>query len=211
MKIPFTTEQFFGVFEKYNTAVFPMQAVLFLVGCTILFLIGTGLKNRNRLIGCLLGCVWIWTGVAYHLLLFTAINKAAYIFGGAFILQGVLFIVLACRDKLFFSFGRTVPQRIGFSLILFGLALYPVIGYMIERSVAHAITFGLPCPTTIFTFGLLGLCSGGVKKRYMAVPLVWSFIGLNAAISMGVYHDVVMPIAALYTVIVRAGSGRSRR
>ncbi|MDR2927117.1 MAG: DUF6064 family protein, partial [Cytophagaceae bacterium] len=62
MQIPFSTEQFFGIFEKYNTAIFPMQILLFLAGCSMLFLIGTKLKNRNRMIGCLLGCVWIWTG-----------------------------------------------------------------------------------------------------------------------------------------------------
>jgi hypothetical protein len=185
-----------------------MQILLFLAGCSMLFLIGTKLKNRNRMIGCLLGCVWIWTGAAYHLLLFTEINKGAYVFGGAFILQGILFIVLACRDKLLFSFEHTMTQRISCFFILFGLALYPIIGYMIEKSIVHTISFGLPCPTTIFTFGLLGLQSGNIKKRFLIIPFIWSFIGLFAAISMGVYHDVVMPVAALYTIITRIKSGK---
>lgn len=38
MKIPFTTEQFFNVFEKYNTVVFPFQMVMLLLAVIILFI-----------------------------------------------------------------------------------------------------------------------------------------------------------------------------
>ncbi|WP_339379209.1 DUF6064 family protein [aff. Roholtiella sp. LEGE 12411] len=34
-------------------------------------------------------------------------------------------------------------------------AIYPLIGYSLERTFPSLPTFGIPCPTTIFTFGLL--------------------------------------------------------
>ncbi len=199
MRLPFTQEQFFGVFESYNTAVFPMQILLALIGCAMIICV---LMNRSRITGFLLGCVWIWTGFAYHIMFFTRINKAAFIFGAAFIAQGVLFIILAYRFQFLFVYRKDTVKRISSFFILFGLVLYPIIGYILEQSPVHVISFGLPCPTTIFTCGMLGLHDGKIKMRYLIIPLVWSFIGLFAAILMGVYQDVLMPVAAIFTILV---------
>jgi hypothetical protein len=211
MKFPFTTEQFFAVFEKYNTTIFPVQILIFLLGCFILFLVCTKKNNLDKFIGYLIGCIWLWTGIAYHILFFTAINKGAYIFGAMFIMQGILFIISTLQGKLLFGFIDTMAKRISCFFILFGLVLYPLIGFILEKSIVHTISFGLPCPTTIFTFGLLGLQLDVIKKRFLIIPFIWSFIGLFAAISMGVYQDVVMPIAALYTIIVCIKSKKVRQ
>ena len=199
MRLPFTREQFFSIFENYNTAVFPMQILLSLIGCAIIMLI---FKRQSKFAGYLLGCVWIWTGIAYHIMFFSRINKAAFIFGTTFIVQGILFIILAYRNQFLFVYRKDTVTRISSFFILFGLILYPIVGYILEQSPVLVISFGLPCPTTIFTCGLLGLHAGKIKIRYLIIPLVWSFIGLFAAILMGVYQDVLMPIAALFTLII---------
>jgi hypothetical protein len=202
MKLPFTTNQFMEVFEKYNTAVFPMQFLFLLAGCIMLFFVLKKCEKPNKIIGYMLGGIWLWMGIVYHILFFSSINKAAYMFGAAFIVQGILFCVLAFRNRLMFDFKNTASNWISLFIILFGLIIYPLIGYLFGNSLVHTISFGLPCPTTIFTFGLLGLQSGNIKRRYMIIPLVWSFIGFFAAILMGVYQDVIMPIAALYVFVV---------
>jgi hypothetical protein len=46
-------------------------------------------------------------GIVYHLVFFTAINKAAYLFGGLFIIQGILFLIYGVlQNKLSFHFQR---------------------------------------------------------------------------------------------------------
>lgn len=82
MEFPFTSEQFFEVFEKYNTDLFPAQIFIFVLGILGLLLIHTKWKFKNTLIGGFLGLLWLWIGIAYHFSFFTPINQGAYAFGG---------------------------------------------------------------------------------------------------------------------------------
>lgn len=88
MKTPFTTEQFFLVFEHYNLKIFPAQLIIVILGIAALLLVHSKNRYKNKLIGCYLGLLWIWTGLVYHIVFFSGINKAAYVFGGIFIIQG---------------------------------------------------------------------------------------------------------------------------
>ena len=197
MKTPFTTEQFFKVFEQYNSAVFPIQIILLVLGIAALLLIHSRKEYRNRLIGGLVGILWLWIGVVYHLSFFTSINKAAYGFGGLFVLQGIFFFVETFRNRLAFSFERTTQAYIGYVFMVFGLIIYPVISFLLADSPWHTISLGLPCPTTIFTFGLLMVTSGRFPRYLLIIPLIWALIGTSAAVNFGVYQDYVMLLAAL--------------
>ena len=62
--MPFTVEQFLGVFESYNLAVFPMQIVAYVLGLIAVFLV---FKNRSgRIVPAILSFMWLWNGVMYH-------------------------------------------------------------------------------------------------------------------------------------------------
>ena len=93
METPFTTEQFFEVFEKYNSSVFPIQLIFIGLGIVGIFLIHSKRNIKNTLIGAFLGFMWLWIGVVYHISFFTSINKAALGFGGLFIIQGIFFFI----------------------------------------------------------------------------------------------------------------------
>lgn len=90
MKMPFTTEQFFDLFRSYNEAVFPLQIVFYSLG--ILFAALTFIRKPwiNITISAGLSLLWFWMALVYHLLFFSTINKAAYAFGIAFIIQALL-------------------------------------------------------------------------------------------------------------------------
>jgi len=205
MKTPFTTEEFFEVFEKYNTSVFPVQLVIIALGIAAVILIHSRKTIRNNLIGSFLGVVWLWTGVVYHISFFSAINKAAYFFGALFIIQGVFFFIEMLRGRLEFSFGGKTREYLGYFFILFGLIIYPVISYLLEGSFARTIAPGLPCPTTILTLGFLMLTTGKFSKYLLVIPVLWAIIGTGAAISFGVYQDYVMILAALIAAIYLFG------
>ena len=88
-KIPFTTEQFLQVFEKYNRAIYPFQFALILVAIIVpigfanaaVFLAASRKPFANKLISYLLGFLWLWMGIVYHLIFFTVVSPPAIRFG----------------------------------------------------------------------------------------------------------------------------------
>ena len=55
-KIPFTTEQFFQVFEKYNQAIYPIQFALILVAVIVIFLQQVASHPETKSFQGYLGC-----------------------------------------------------------------------------------------------------------------------------------------------------------
>lgn len=68
----------------------------------------------------------------------------------------------------------------------FALAVYPAIGEPIGHTYPASPTFGLPCPTTLFTFGILLMAAQGLPRAVIIAPLVWAIIGSAAAFALGV-------------------------
>ena len=197
MKTPFSTEQFFGIFERYNTAVYPLQLTILILGVLGVVLIHSRIKNNNSLLGGLLGLLWLWAGLVYHLSFFSSINQAAFGFGGIFILQGIFFLAETFRGRLEFSLEKKSWHFAGYFFIVFGLIIYPMISYITAESAWHIISLGLPCPTTIFTFGLLMLTSQRFSRYLLIIPSLWAVIGTMAAVNFGVYQDYFMLFAAI--------------
>ena len=198
MKTPFTTEQFFSVFEKYNRAIFPVQIILFLLVVFALIAIGSKIKQKDKFVSGILGFLWLWIGIAYHISFFSGINKVAFGFGVLFILQGLFFLwegVLLYNLK--FVFKGSIQAYLGYFFILYGLIVYPIVGYLIEQNLSRTISIGLPCPTIILTFGFLLLSDKKFSKYLLIIPSLWAVIGISAVIKLGVYQDSMMLIAAI--------------
>lgn len=154
--IPFTAEQFLGIFTAYNRAIFPMQALLVFLAFAAIFLAVKPNKFSSKIIAVILGFLWLWMGIVYHLLFFTQINKAAYLFGAAVVLQACVFLINgAFLNNLSFRAQRDFGGIAGAFLIAYALFIYPALGFVFGHSYPQSPTFGAPCPTTIFTFGLL--------------------------------------------------------
>lgn len=206
MKTPFTIEQFFNVFEKYNLTLFPFQLIIAFFGIVTLLLLYSNYSLKNKLIGSYLGFLWIWMGLVYHFTFFAEINKAAYVFGSAFILQGLLIMANTfSKNRLIFIFKPQAKDYLGYFIILYGLILYPLIGYFVDGIFVRTIAIGLPCPSTILTFGFLMLTQERFPKYLLVIPSLWAIIGLGAAINFGVYQDFMMIIVAIVadTLLIR--------
>jgi hypothetical protein len=197
MRLPFTPEQFFGVFEQYNETVWPAQVAIYIAAAIAFYLILKPGKYSNKIVSGILALFWLWMGIVYHWSFFTSINPTARLFAALFVLQGLIFIFEGIiRNNLSFSFSKDWRSAAGIVLILFGPIIYPILGYYLGHTYPSSPTFGLPCPTTIFTIGALLLANR--PPRYVAViPLLWSVIGFSAAISLGVEEDVSLLIAGL--------------
>jgi hypothetical protein len=201
MKTAFIVEQFFGIFKKYNEAIFPMQILLYLLSIIALYLLINPAAKTSRIIAGILAFLWLWMGVVYHLAFFTRINNAAYLFGAVFILQGILLLFFAVlHDKISFRLQPGVYGITGIIFILFALIIYPVLGYFLGHVYPGSPTFGLPCPTTIFTFGLLLLSEKKLPFTILIIPFTWSVIGFTAALKFGVKEDIALLFSGLVTL-----------
>jgi Family of unknown function (DUF6064) len=200
MKPPFTLQQFLEVFTRYNEGVFPMQILFYLIGIIAIFLALKPNAYSNKIISLIMAFFWLWMGVVYHLIYFTEINKLAYLFGAFFVVQGLLFVVLGVfQSKLSFQFHADKFGITGMSLIVFALIIYPILGYFLGHFYPSSPTFGLPCPTTIFTFGVLLLNQNKTIIWILIIPFMWSIIGFMAAFQFGILEDTGLIVASLIT------------
>ena len=200
MNPPFTVTQFLNVFEDYNNAVFPAQIIFYLIAsAAVVFVI---LKKYGVLTGCVISFFWLWMGAVYHIAFFTSINKAAYLFGIFFIIQSLLTLYYSLRKKLSFSFKPDLYGLTGIVLIVYALIIYPVIGMLAGHGYPQSPLLGLPCPTTIFTFGLFLISDKRFPVTLLIIPFLWSIIGFTAAINFGIKEDTGLLISGILALIL---------
>lgn len=207
MQLPFGTQAFFQVFVDYNTTIGPVPVVAWLLGIAAIVLVLRPTPWSGRAISAILAAFWLWTGIGYHILFFVPINPAAYGFGALFVLQGLLFLWFGIhRKRLDFGASGRPSAMVGWAAIGYAMLIYPVIGHLLGHGYPRAPLFGVaPCPTTIFTIGLLCLASHPVPWSLWLVPLLWSLIGGTAAWLLGVPEDLGLWIAGLVAVGLTVG------
>jgi hypothetical protein len=198
MGLPFSVEQFFGIIRNYNEAVWPLQIFLTVLGAGAVALVAVHAAWAARAIWGVLAFLWAWTGVVYQLAFFTDINPAAYAFGVIFLLGSAAFLRMAvARNTSRFAAARDFPTAIGFLLIGYALVVYPVWSTLERHAYPELPTFGLPCPTTIFTIGMLSMVRGTHSWPLFIPPVLWSLVGVQAAFLFDVYPDLGLGIAGL--------------
>lgn len=199
MNLPFTVDEFLALLTSYNIAIWPAQAFAYALG-----VLATGLALwrsavGDRIVAGVLALMWLWTGVAFHLLFFRVINPAAWGFGAGFVVQGVLLLVYGVfRNDMRFQARFNGYGIVGGLFILYAMLLYPLLGTQLGHSYPMSPMFGVaPCPVTIFTFGLLLWAEPPVPRLAMLIPFVWSVIGFIAALGMGMVEDIGLLIAGV--------------
>ena len=78
------------------------------------------------------------------------------------------------------------------------MVVYPLLGLGFGHSYPRAPMFGVaPCPTTIFTFGILLWSNKSVPAYLLVIPFLWSIVGMSAAVSLRVPQDYGLAIAGV--------------
>jgi hypothetical protein len=196
MGLPFTSDQFFGVFAAYNRAFLPVAVAFWLAGLLVLVLAWRDPSRAGRLLSLYLGALWLWNGLAYHALLFTRINPAAWLFAALFIVQGALFVRAASRRSPGYFAASGWRRPAGVSLSGYALA-YPFLTIALGHLYPATPTFGVPCPTAILTIGVLLTADPAATRALAVAPLIWSGIGGSAAFLLGVPTDYALVVAGL--------------
>ncbi|SHF22359.1 hypothetical protein SAMN05443144_106158 [Fodinibius roseus] len=210
--LPFTTEQFLQVFREYNLAIWPMQVVAYVLGLVSIGLSVWWQSYANKVNSLILFGMWIWMGMAYHITFFSQINQAAFLFGAIFLLQGLLFAYFGfLRNELNFGYRNDAYGIIGAILIVYAMVIYPIIGAILGHTYPSSPVFGVaPCPTTIFTFGLLLWTRQHAPWWLLIIPGIWSVIGFTAAIKLGIREDIGLLVAGIIAISMLVYRNRTR-
>ena len=196
MQLPFTKEQFFDLFAAYNGTLWPALVALWIVSVVASVLLLSPRRPPDRWISAVLAAHWIWSALAYHVAFFARINPAAWVFAALFLLQGALFFWWGVvQGRLSFAPWRNAWAPVAWVLIAYSL-LYPGINAVQHFSVSRIPAFGVPCPTMIFTAGMLMLATPR-SWRLSIIPVMWSVIGGSAANLLAVRADYALPIAGI--------------
>ena len=196
MDLPFTVEQFRRVFVRYNLLVSPTQWVLYGFALLSIVIIASGHRRFYRIVYFILALFWLWSGLVYHFVFFTAINPAAYLFGGLFVTEALLLGWFVLRpSQPSFEFSNKTRFVAGAFLVCSALVIYPAISFLVGHRYPATPTFGLPCPTTLFTLGVLLWSKPRVPVRIVIIPILWSALGLTAVVQLGMYEDFLLLVS----------------
>ena len=198
----FSAHTYYRLFELYNADVWPLQIVGLALGLALLVLIWRAPAWSGRAVATILVACWLFVAWAYLLERYDSINFAARYFAIGFVLQAALLAWTGViRDRLRFDM-RDVAARTGLALIVYALAVHPLIAPLTGRPWTQVEIFGLaPDPTAIATLGVL-LAADRPRWHLLALPLLWCAIsGLTLWTMESPEASVVPGLAALAGVL----------
>jgi hypothetical protein len=200
--LSFNIVDFLGVLENYNLAIWPLQIIAFVLGLIAVYLAIKRTKYSDKIILAILSFFWLWNGIIFCPIYWAPTYPSAYLFGALCTLQGLLFVYGIFKSDIVFEYRSNNNTLIGILFIVYAIAGYQLFGYFIGHVYPKLFPVGLvPCPTTIFTFGLFLLTTKRIPKLYFVIPLI---IGLGGflAVSKGVYEDIGLIIAAILGILL---------
>jgi hypothetical protein len=198
MNLPFTQAQFFEIFAAYNETVWPLQLALNAAAIAMVGVLFWTPDRAGRVVSLGLAMLWTWLALGYHLAFFWKINPGAPFFAAISLAAAIAFLWFGVfRSFLQFRSGVDARKIAGLIVVMFALAGYPAIGALTGHHYPATPTFGLPCPTTIYTFGVLLMAARPVPGWVLPAPMLWSAIGAVAAFKLGVTQDLALLVMLL--------------
>ena len=210
MTLPFTIAEFLKVFELYNEAIWPSQVLTYLGGVAVVGLIASRSRYAGVVVAAVLTAMWLLNGIGYHLMYFSEINRAAIAFGALFVAQGALiaWVGFGAR-RLRFSMRADAVTVVAVIAVAYAMIVYPLLGWTFGHVYPASAVFGVaPCPTTIFTLGILLLARLSAPLWLFVIPVIWSAIGGSAALLLGVREDFGLIAAGVAAILVLIFAGR---
>jgi hypothetical protein len=110
------------------------------------------------------------------------------------------------RGRLAFAWGGSWRHRLAV-LLLLAAVVYPGFALVTVSAWPRVPTFGVPCPTTLFTAGCLLSAKPPFRRGLLVIPLLWSVIGGSAALLLGVGIDLTLFAAAAGLLILAVAPG----
>ena len=130
----FSPRTYYRLFELYNADIWPAQIVTLALGVAAVGLLRHPRAGQGRIVAAILAGCWLWVAWAFHWRHYATINWAATYFAGAFALEALFLIVIGVvRNDLSFGSTSSAPHRIGCAVVLFALAVQPLVGPLVGQ------------------------------------------------------------------------------
>jgi hypothetical protein len=200
--LSFTLEDFLMVLESYNLTIWPLQIFAYLCGILALIFAIKKTSHSHRIILVILSLLWLWNGIVFCPIFWAPTYKSAYLFGVFCIIQGIIFLRGIHKKDISIGPHTNLYTLIGILFVVYSMFGYQLIGYSLGHIYPKFFPFGLvPCPTTIFTFGLFLMTFKKCPKYYLVVPFILAMGGFLAAYR-GILEDIGLIIVGLVGTIM---------
>ena len=210
----FSPRVYWRMFELHNAELWPLHVLTLAAGLIILIIAWRG--TWARWLAFILAILWIFVGWSFLWQRYATINWAAVYVAPAFVIEGVLLLVIgSLRDGLAFDLRGPV-RGIGCLILAFALAGQPLLAPLQGRGWASSEVFGIaPDPTVIATLGVLLLARGRFLPVLLPIPVLWCLLSGMTLHTMG-EPQAWAPLGALalaatawiWTIIRQHGSPR---
>ncbi len=196
---PYDRQSWLNLLGTYHQAVWPVHLVALLHTLALLHLLllpgrMVSYHQSVRLVIALLGVSWLWTGVVFHGQYFADLNWAAPWFGRAFVLQGCLLLlaVIFMKSGSWISLS-SLRGRLAMCLLLTGLLIYPLSGFLEGRAFVQTEWFPLlPAPVTLVSFSLIIFLKSRWRHALAIIPVLWSIVSAAFATTLGLLEFYFM-------------------
>ena len=200
--LSFSLEEFLVVLENYNVAIWPLQIIAYALILLVLFILLKPTKYSTKIVSAILSFFWLFTGIVFCFIYWAPSHIFGYIFGICCTAQGLLFLYSLLRSDITIGLPNKANMLIGVLFILYAVIGYQILGYYLDHIYPKFFAVGLvPCPTTIFTFGLFVIVNTKIPIKYVAIPFVISLGGFLAAYN-GIYEDIGLIILGIWGTIL---------
>jgi hypothetical protein len=209
----FSPRTYYRLIERHNEAIWPGQVVTIGLGLVIAVLLRRPTPRQGRIVSAILAALWIWVGWAFLWQRYATINWAVTYLVWLFAIEVLLLVWIGgVRGGLRFRWKHDARGISGIALLVFSLALYPVLAPALGRGWRQAEIFGVaPDPTVVATLGLLLLSAGPPRWGLLLAPILWCLASGLTQVAMDSPEAWVVLSAALLAVGASAWSVRQVR
>jgi hypothetical protein len=202
-----------SILQLYNTGIFPMQVVSLIVAIALTCLVSArpGTKASIMMKG-YLSFTYAWIVGVYYLLF----GQSSFSIGR--LINSVLFSLVAVAFAADIFVGRTefgLPKEKGkryitFTLVVLALVVYPLLDWALGHPYPEVLMFGVvPCPTIIFSIGLLAAAAPKVDKTvYILLLLPGLGFGISGPILFDFFVDFLLLGVGIYGLVVLVSNWR---
>jgi hypothetical protein len=200
--LSFSTEEFLLVLESYNLAIWPIQIFAYILVTLALFFLFKPTNYSTIIILAVLSFFWLFNGIVFCFVYWSESHLFGYIFGIFCVIQGILFLYSIKNSEITIGSPDKTYTLIGLLFIFYAIIGYQIFGYFLGHIYPKFFPASLvPCPTTIFTFGIFLLINNKIPLKYYVIPLIISLGGFLAAYN-GIYEDIGLILAGIFGTIL---------
>ncbi len=195
----FTISEFLDMMARYNNHYRLMLPINYSLCIMAILALLRKTEYSSRIVTSVLAVLWLWTGVVFNGLVFSEISPRAVIFAAVFVVESMLLVFYGFyKSELIFRVRADLIGAVGWASILYGLLGYPLIASLLGRGYPQSLVVGLaPCPTVVFTLGLLFWSERRLTKAILVIPLFYALVGGAMVSSKGIVEDLGMIIIAM--------------